>query len=82
MRALVAASEKVRPLLNPIGEYNHQFEQLIGQGLSKADARNSLATIAPDLVSTRDNQVIIQRRAQLSAEQRANREENTSRQRL
>jgi Phosphoribosyl transferase domain len=82
MLLLVAASEKVRPLLNPIGEYDHQLEQLIRQCLSKADARNSLATIAPDLVSTRDNQVIIQRRAQLSAEQRANTQENKSRQRL
>src|SRR6202011_2850688 len=35
MQALVAASEKVRALLNPIAEYNHRLEQLLREGLSK-----------------------------------------------
>ena len=34
MQALVAASEKVRPILNPIGEYNQRLEQLVKEGLS------------------------------------------------
>ena len=42
MGALVTASEKVRALLNPIGEYNHRMEQLLKDGLSKAEARKQL----------------------------------------
>jgi hypothetical protein len=42
MQALVAASEKVRPLLNPIGEYNHRMDELLKQGLSSSDARKEL----------------------------------------
>jgi hypothetical protein len=34
MQALVRASEKVRPLLNPIGEYNQRLEKLLKDGLS------------------------------------------------
>ena len=61
MRALVAASEKVRPLLNPIGEYNHRLEQLIKDGLCKTDARKQLEVKEPDLVLARDKQTVIQR---------------------
>ena len=50
MQALVAASEKVRALLNPIAEYNHRLEQLLKGGLSKTDARKALEAKEPDLV--------------------------------
>ena len=72
MQALVAASEKVRPLLNPIGEYDQRMERMIKDGLSTTDARKELEAKEPDLVLARDNQVVIQRRAQLSAERHAN----------
>jgi hypothetical protein len=72
MQALVAASEKVRPLLNPIGEYNHRMEQLLKNGLSTTDARKELEAKEPDLVLARDTQTVIQRRAQLLAERQAN----------
>jgi hypothetical protein len=42
MQALVVASEKVRPLLNPIGEYDQRVEQLVKDGLSASDARKEL----------------------------------------
>jgi hypothetical protein len=41
MQALVAASEKVRALLNPIAEYDHRLEQLLKDGLSKTDRQKS-----------------------------------------
>src|SRR5208337_3297558 len=68
MQALVAASDKVRALLNPIGEYNHRMDQLLKDGLSTTDARKELEAKEPDLVLARDSQVVIQRRSQLSAE--------------
>ena len=71
MQALVVASEKVRPLLNPIGEYDQRLEQLVKDGLSASDARKELEAKEPALVMARDNQVVIQRRAQLLAERQA-----------
>jgi len=71
MQALVRASEKVRPLLNPIGEYNQRLEQLVKDGLSPIDARKELEAKEPDLVLARDNQTVIQRRAQLLGERQA-----------
>ena len=68
MQALVAASEKVRALLNPIAEYNHRLEQLLKDGLSKTDAKKALEAKEPDLVLARDNQTVIQRRSQLLAQ--------------
>jgi hypothetical protein len=70
MQALVAASEKVRALLNPIGEYNHRMDQLLKDGLSTTDARKELEAKEPALVLARDEQTVIQRRAQLLAEPR------------
>jgi hypothetical protein len=72
MRALVAASEKVRGLLNPIGEYNHRLEQLVKDGLSPTDARKELEAKEPDLVLARDQQTVVQRRSQLLAERQSN----------
>jgi hypothetical protein len=72
MQSLVRASEKVRPLLNPIGEYNHRMEQLIKEGLSATDARKELEAKEPALVLARDNQTVIERRSQLLAERQAN----------
>jgi len=71
MQALVAASEKVRALLNPIAEYNHRLEQLLKDGLSKTDAKKALEAKEPDLVLARDNQTVIQRRSQLLAQRQA-----------
>jgi hypothetical protein len=71
MRALVAASEKVRALLNPIGEYNHRMDQLLKDGLSTTDARKELQAKEPALVLARDTQTVIQRRAQLLADRQA-----------
>jgi hypothetical protein len=82
LRALVAASEKVRPLLNPIGEYNQRLEQLLKDGLSTTDARKELEAKEPDLVLAHDNQVVIQRRSQLSAERRASTKDRKRGQRL
>ena len=82
MQALVAASEKARALLNPIAEYNHRLEQLLKDGLSKTDARKALEAKEPDLVLARDNQTVIQRRAQLLAERRARTHEKKRGQRL
>ena len=47
MQALVIESEKVRPLLNPIGEYD---QQLVKDGLSPMDARAALEAKEPALV--------------------------------
>jgi hypothetical protein len=82
MRALVAASEKVRPLLNPIGEYNQRLEQLLKDGFSATDSRKELEVKEPALVLARDSQVVIQRRAQLLGERRANTQEKKRGQRL
>jgi hypothetical protein len=82
MRALVAASEKVRALLNPIGEYNHRMDQLLKDGLSTTDARKELEAKEPDLVLARDSQVVIQRRSQLSAERQASTQDKKRGQRL
>ena len=71
MQALVAASEKVRALLNPIAEYNHRLEQLLKGGVSKTDARKALEAKEPDLVLAHDNQTVIQRRLQLLAQRHA-----------
>jgi hypothetical protein len=81
MGALVTASEKVPPLLNPIGEYNHRMDQLLREGLSTTDARKALETKEPDLVLARDSQVVIQRRSQLSAERQASTHEKKRSQR-
>src|SRR5208283_1760568 len=64
MRALVAASEKVRALLNPIGEYNHRMAQMVKEGLSNTEARKQLEVKEPALVLARDNQTVIERRSQ------------------
>jgi hypothetical protein len=82
MRALVAASEKVRPLLNPIGEYNHRLEQLVKDGVSTTDAKKQLETKEPDLVLAHHHQTVIQRRSQLFAERRASTHEKKRGQRL
>jgi hypothetical protein len=82
MHALVRASEKVRPLLNPIAEYNRRLEQLIKDGLSPTDARKELEAKEPALVLARDNQVVIQRRAQLLAERQVSTHEKKRGQRL
>jgi len=82
MQALVAASEKVRALLNPSAEYNHRLEQLLKDGLSKTEARKALEAKEPDLVLARDSQVVIQRRSQLSAERQASTHEKKRSQRL
>jgi hypothetical protein len=82
MQALVAASEKVRALLNPIAEYNHRLEQLLKDGLSKTDARKALEAKEPDLVLARDNQTVIQRRSQLLAQRQASTHEKKRSQRL
>jgi hypothetical protein len=71
MQALVAASEKVRPLLNPSGEYNLRIDELLKQGLSGSDARKKLEAKEPALVLARDNQTVIERRAQLLGERQA-----------
>jgi hypothetical protein len=82
MQALVRASEKVRPLLNPIGEYNSRIEQLLKDGLSATDARKELEAKEPALVLARDNQVVIQRQSQLLAEHQARAHERERGQRL
>jgi hypothetical protein len=82
MRALVTASEKVRGLLNPIGEYNHRMDQLLKDGLSTTDARKALEAKEPDLVLARDNQTVIQRRSQLLAQRQASTHEKKRSQRL
>lgn len=82
MQALVAASEKVRTLLNPIGEYTHRLEQLVKDGLSLTDARKALEAKEPDLVLARDNQTAIQRRSQLLAQQQASTRDKKRGQRL
>src|ERR1700738_2222623 len=82
MQSLVAASEKVRALLNPIAEYNHRLEQLLIDGLSKTDARKALEAKEPDLVLARDNQTVIQRRSQLLAQRQASTHEKKRDQRL
>jgi hypothetical protein len=71
MQALVAASEKARGLLNPIGEYNQRLEKLVKDGLSPTDARKGLEAREPALVLARDEQTMIQRRSQLLAESQA-----------
>ena len=81
MRALVTASEKVRRLLNPIGEYNHRMDQLLKDGLSTTDARKELDAKEPGLVLARDTQTVIQRRAQLLAERQASTHEKKRSQR-
>jgi hypothetical protein len=53
---------EVKPLLDPIGEYNHRLEQLVKGGLSTADARKQLEVKKPALVLARDSQIILQRR--------------------
>jgi hypothetical protein len=82
MQALVAASEKVRPLLNPIGEYNHRMDQLLKDGLSTSDARKELEAKEPALVLARDTQTVIQRRAQLLEERQASTQDQKRGQRL
>jgi hypothetical protein len=82
MRALLAASEKVRALLNPIAEYNHRLEQLVKDGLSTTDARKELEAKEPALVLARDQQAVIQRRAQLLGERQASSQEQKRSQRL
>ena len=85
MQALVRASEKVRPLLNPIAEYNHrleQLEQLLKDGLSTSDARKELEAKDPALVLARDTQTVIQRRAQLLEERQASTQDQKRGQRL
>jgi hypothetical protein len=82
MQALVRASEKVRPLLNPIGEYNQRLEQPLKDGFSTSDARKALEAKEPELVLARDDQVVIQRRSQLSAERRASTQDKRRGQRL
>jgi hypothetical protein len=74
MQALVRASDKVRPLLNPIGEYNQRLEQLLKHGLSTSDARKELEAKDPDLVLARDTQTVIQRRSRLKAQHQASRQ--------
>ena len=68
-------------LLNPIGEYNHRMDPLLKDGLSTTDARKELEAKEPDLVLARDNQVVIQRRSQLSAERQASAHEKKRSQR-
>ena len=82
MQALVAASEKVRALLNPIAEYNHRLEQLLKDGFSSGDARKELEAKEPALVLARDNQIVIQRRSQLSAQRQASTHKKKRGQRL
>ena len=82
MQALVAASEKVKPLLNPMGEYNRRLEQMVKEGLSEADARKALEAKEPALVLARDQAVVIQRRAQLSAQHEARAHEKKRGQKL
>jgi hypothetical protein len=82
MQALVRASEKVRPLLNPIGEYNQRLEQLLKDGLSTTDARKELEAKEPALVLARDNKTVIERRSQLLAERHASTHEKKRSQRL
>jgi hypothetical protein len=82
MRALVAASEKVRALLNPIAEYNHRMDQLLKDGLSTTDARKELEAKEPGLVLARDTQTVIQRRAQLLADRKASAQDQKRGQRL
>jgi hypothetical protein len=82
MRALVAASEKVRALLNPIGEYNYRMDQLLKEGLSATDARKELETKEPALVLARDTQTLIQRRSQLLAQRQASTHDKKRGQRL
>jgi hypothetical protein len=82
MQALVRASDKVRPLLNPIGEYNQRLEQLLKDGLSTSDARKELEAKDPALVLARDTQTVIQRRAQLFAERQASTQDKKRGQRL
>ena len=77
MRAMVAASEKVRGLLNPIAEYNQRMDQLLKDGLSTTDARKELEAKEPALVLARDTQTVIQRRAQLLAERQASTHQET-----
>ena len=82
MQALVRASEKVRPLLNPIGEYNQRLEQLLKAGLSTTDATKELEAKEPALVLARHNQVVIQRRSQLLGERQASTQDHKRGQRL
>jgi len=82
MQALVRASEKVRPLLNPIREYNQRLEQLLKDGSSTTDARKALEAKEADLVLARDNQIVIQRRAQLSAQRQVSTHDKKRGQRL
>jgi hypothetical protein len=81
MEALVAASEKVRALLNPIAEYNHRLEELLKDGVSKTDARKALEAKEPALVLARDTQTVIQRRAELLAERQGSTHEKRRSQR-
>jgi len=76
MQALVAASEKVRALLNPSAEYNHRLEQLLKDGLSKTEARKALEAKEPDLVLARDNQT---GRSQLLAQRQASEKKRSQR---
>jgi hypothetical protein len=82
MHALLRASEKVRPLLNPIAEYNRRLEQLLKDGLSATDARKELEAKESALVLARDTQTVIQRRAQLSAQHQASTHDKKRGQRL
>jgi hypothetical protein len=82
MQALVRASDKVRPILNPIGEYNQRLEQLLKDGLSTSDARKELEAKDPALVLARDTQTVIQRRSQLLAQRQASTHEKKRSQRL
>ena len=82
MHALVRASEKVRPFLNPIAEYDRRLEQLLKDGLSATDARNELEAKEPALVLARDEQTVIQRRAQLLGERQATTQDRKRGQRL
>ena len=81
MQALVAASEKVRALLNPIAEYNHRLEELLKDGASKTDARKALEAKEPALVLARDTQTVIQRRSQLLVQHQAGKHEKKRSQR-
>jgi integrase len=60
----------------------HTLEQMVKDGLSPTDARKALKAKAPALVLARDNQVVIQRRAQLLAQRQANTRDKKRGQRL
>ena len=57
-------------------------EQLIKDGLSTTDARKELEAKEPALVLARDDQVMIQRRAQLLGERQASAQDHKRGQRL